>query len=103
MKRNAAELLRKIADQIEQHPESYDQGCFWNPVRECGCIAGWAWKLRRKSRWRASCTEPLSVSLGIDGPELLLFEDFWRPRKGLTVSDALRMIADGASVAEVSR
>lgn len=40
-----SELLNKIADQIEAHPESFNMGTWAQKDADCGtqyCIAGWA-------------------------------------------------------------
>lgn len=125
------DLLRVIADQIEAHPEKYTQdtwGSFGNEevalpflkvaermaINDCGtqgCIAGWAAAFNVMDpvirKWLSDDNNNMTYL----GAELLciseseassLFDLTWKPAQGLTVSDALRRIADGASVDEVS-
>lgn len=86
-----ADLFRKIADQVEEWPESYSQ---------CGttnCIGGWACKFAGVG-W-INVGKALGISMK---DEYTIFAARWKPRKGLTVPQALRLIADGKSVSEVS-
>lgn len=100
-----AEMFRRIADQIEKEPEKYNQRTYgWS----CGsprCIAGWA--LVFSGKQPSGVLRPAQKAaeiLGINDREMrTLFIESWTPIRGLAVPDALRQIADGASVASVSR
>lgn len=121
MERNA-ELIRQVADAIEAHPEQYDQ-CHYVP--DCGttaCIAGWAAVIALHhgvlvgaggddAVMHAQPDRLLGLSYieswGQDASAgkarvLGLFNVAWRPHDGLSVPDALRKIADGASIEDVS-
>ncbi len=119
MRRNT-ELFDEIADVIEAHPESYNQGT-WG----CGsafCVAGHAASL---SGCKASTGESLayiippedddtelpldndgeitlnlwaSKKLGLDYREDRLFDSEWLPPVGMTVPEALRAIGRGADI-----
>jgi hypothetical protein len=82
-----------------------------------GCIAGWAVAIRYASvdpedpgddfrdRWLATPAFEQAASQIFDLPIAeadMLFDPMWRPRSDLTVSDALRTLADGAHVIDVS-
>lgn len=100
-----AEMFRRIADQIEKEPERYDQNIYgWN-CDSPHCIAGWA--LVFSGKQHSDVLRPSQKAaeiLGINDREMrTLFIESWTPIRGLTVPDALRQIADGASVASVSR
>ena len=121
MERNADQikLFREIADKIEDHPELYDQADY-EAQKDCGtahCIGGWACELRRddlqwitNSYYGQEDVSPLagffeagSNLLGLTGKEtMILFDAGWTPREGLTVPAALRAIADGAEIADVT-
>jgi hypothetical protein len=110
-----SELFRKVADKIENQPELYCQAHI-DDYTECGtahCIAGWAHFLTYgdtyagldKADYRPEDSRHILSAqelLGIDNLSLKLFHPQWKPREGLTVPQALRMIADGATVSEVS-
>lgn len=124
MTRNA-KLLRDVADKIEGDPHLYSQGT-WGRVTPCGtahCIAGWACELagcepNDPTAWedgwlsvrKPGSTEfmPVGIAaeqlLGLSDIEALdLFDGGWKPKDGMTVPEALRGLADGKLMAEVSR
>jgi hypothetical protein len=92
------ELLRKIADKIEAEPTCYNQQNY-----VCGtahCIGGWAATL-------GGAGEPNfengQNALQLATPDAhALFAASWMPCEGLTVPQALRAIADGSTIEEVS-
>lgn len=88
------ELFDKIADQIEQHPETYDQNHY-----RCGtahCVAGHAVAISglEMSQWdtEAAARELLGLT---DDEGDTLFNMYWRPPAGMTVPEALRAIGRG--------
>lgn len=105
--RRNGDLFRKVATQIEQHPDDYDQ---------CGskkCVGGWALAMsgvdypgRCKYIWNSSAREdgsPVHLTaqsrLGLtDREAYILFGPKWRPADGLDVPHALRMLADGVCI-----
>lgn len=124
------ELLLKVANAIEKYPELYDQETYGDVEvnnTSCGttaCIAGWACALEgyyptvidTRFSYEKVSKEPYTeyydgldthftaVSiLGLDnGDAEELFSAYWMPRDDLTVPEALRKIANGASIEEVT-
>lgn len=118
------ELFYRIADEIETFPEEYNQAA-WGRKRDtapCGtafCIAGHAAHL---TGWQPTSTAWFSVirpketrnnaidistvgraELGLSYNESqFLFDQYWRPKRGLTVPQALRRIGDGEKISTVS-
>lgn len=121
--RNTA-LFYRIADEIEVFPEEYDQG-EWGictseatPCRTAFCIAGHA---AHFTGWRDDAGDWANVwhpsrkqvsvpvdwvarhELGLtDAESRILFSGGWEPCSDLTVSDALRLLGDGADVLSVT-
>lgn len=126
------DLFRVIADQLEAHPEKYDQGT-WGvddtkeisehdfftvaermAVNGCGtrgCIAGWAAAFNITAPQVAEPIRSGVYDISKIAAELLelpqsqaneLFDEHWKPRRDLTVSEALRKLANGATVDSVS-
>jgi len=119
------ELFRAIADQIERHPETYDQGVYGD-VTSCGtkhCIAGHAAAMsgcqptryeHAKPNWSV-VTDPKSGKyrdVDLVAAELLgiehstaswLFGPLWEPADGMSVPQALRRLGDGAPISEVTK
>lgn len=94
-----AELFRKIADKIEKEPKSYDQERYASPD-DCGCIFHLAEIISGQTMNLPWQTGPL---LGLSEADATkLYSQYWKPRPDLTVPQALRLIADGESVSEVS-
>jgi len=142
--RRNGELLRAVADEIEAHPERWNQGT-WGEGRigECGsrcCIAGfgaakagwiptrarpglrrrrwdWADVMRPRGRRSLRVSDVAAAEFGFtDAEAAYLFSGGWTPagwdamvrlgdtpkRRGRLVARALRRLADGATVAEVT-
>lgn len=117
-----SKLLRRIARQIENHPEEYNQDSWFGTTDKtaCGttaCIAGWAVTLDRynsvtglkeaKTWWehnyhKLDLLDLGAKALGLTEYERKLFSGIWHPKRGLTVPEALRAFADGAPLYEVS-
>lgn len=97
-------LMNQVADHIEAFPERYDQEVYWITT-ECGtvgCIAGWADRL---SGYDDPLVAPSNAEerLGLTLDEgSVLFDEAWRPAEGLTVPDALRKLAGGADLEDVT-
>lgn len=109
------ELFEKVADYIEQNPEQYDQ----RDSRKC--IFGIAAKLSNADpTWFVGCNDrgryydfvrdgrQQSVAYHLfkfpnPGEASVLVLGLWEPRKGLTVPQALRLIARGCTVYQVSK
>jgi len=127
MKRNedTVWLMNQVADQIEQHPEQYDQSVWFYPKGSCGticCIAGWTVKIAMPERWaefeangvdewgevvgryddyiRVKATELLGLEIGKS--ETYLFSTGWKPANDMTVSEALRKFAGGEDIQDVT-
>lgn len=128
-----AELFHQIADKIEKEPEGYNQEFWGQRTScgTAYCIGGWAVVLGGKDQiiysdegellglrngWDNSWTEVSDAArelLGIaphtyasDPYEDVtdrLFMSGWRPREDMTVPEALRAIANGAKLADVTR
>ena len=124
-----AELINKVADAIEAHPDRYDQEVWtsdgrWKSldVHTCGtafCIAGWAvavdhWETGAWGRVHSDETDQVARQLmGLTPREgHFLFGPEWLPNADMAeldephlrakhVANALRDIADGASVYDV--
>lgn len=97
-----SELFRKIADKIEAEPKLYRQSRKEVIIRGCGtahCIGGWACALTNNEISLMRAGKLLGLK---NWDQYRIFDAFWKPRPDLTVPQALRMIADGASVSEVS-
>lgn len=116
-------LLYEVAQQIEEDPESYDQT---TPIagtntrcKTVACIGGWAailcdsYTVEIASSgylaYDSNTKNPIPVlfgageALGLTGKERnILFNAAWKPVTNLTVPDALRKFADGASIEEVT-
>lgn len=97
-----AELFRAIADEIERRPGRYVQ-------KDCElCIFAKAIEILAEPEldFIGSAFKPapsVAGKMGISNPDAyVLCASNWKPRPGLTVPEALRLIADGASVGEVS-
>jgi len=115
MKRNE-ELFRAVADQIEQHPESYNQRSIVGNCGTTACIAGWALaiahfdsRLDEVFDYHCATLNEAVVVLGLTHKEAWgvdweggLFGLGWRPHDGLSVPDALRKIGEGAAIEDVS-
>lgn len=112
-----SELFRKIADRIETEPETYNQGNWARrdplisdaePEGACiFCIAeqiiGFEHHADTQKMGHVGYQEITAEALGLsDEDATKLYHADWKPREGLTVPQALRMIADGATVSEVS-
>lgn len=110
-RRRNGDLFRKVANQIERFPDNYVQ-C---DTREC--IGGWALALsgcvypdRRRYLWSDSASSedwPVHLTaqsqLGLTHEEAgILFSSIWMPADGLSVPDALRMLAGGAHINRVT-
>ncbi len=115
MTRNA-DLLRRIADHIETHPDTYDQREWVSG--HCHCIGGWAIVLGSGQPYRDAITgrdrrNAATQALGLTqteadrlfSPSLMLADDTWYPT--LTwpqaVAAMLRQLADGADVFDLTR
>jgi len=62
-----ADLLRAVADQIEAHPETWDQNHF-EARSECGttyCVAGWALRLSHQQIPATGASRDAAPLLGI--------------------------------------
>lgn len=117
-----SDLLRAVARQIREHPETYNQH-----VWACGtqaCIAGWAVLLSggrigsANDTWGESVLDHAFLDddevgehvgdaaerlLGLTADEAtVLFAGFWEPLAELTVPEALEKIADGADIFAIS-
>lgn len=101
-----AEMLRRIADEIEAHPENYDQAHYRGCGTKC-CIAGHAIRMlgREFANWSpfvlkggGNVWDVAREALGLRGfcEADVLFHADWKPRG--TVADALRAIANGTDV-----
>ena len=126
MARNA-ELFNRLADHFEKHPDTWDQES-WGHSNECGthaCIAGWTAILTygeaafipdpfnddamvMRMRYHApngrgeTILEHAGRLLGLDDDNAArLFHSSWRPNRPLP--DALRALADGVPLDEVSK
>lgn len=122
-----AKLLYEVAEMVEAYPESYNQMVWvqdaaeesdvsWDQVAlvelvqnpSCGttaCIAGWVVAIATAQGARLGLDPGRQAAsiLGLaDDDARLLFDAAWKPRSDLTVPDALRAIADGATVDEVT-
>lgn len=124
-------LLEAVADQIEGHPDQYDQGSWGYIVgsltstptldiiekmglNDCGtrgCIAGWAVALNVHNQEvrEALATKMLDVGslaeklLGLETYTAdILFNEMWKPAAGMDVPEALRFLAKGADIYEVT-
>lgn len=118
------DLIRAVADAIEADPESYEQDTFGEKTK-CGtafCICGQAsWLLGRarfylnsKNVWRFGTEagelhfpngEVYTIGnlMGISRDDAdCLFDMFWIPREPMTVPEALRSLADGTSVQDIT-
>lgn len=120
------ELMRRVADHIERHPESHSQ-IFWmaksnghtcsyvdavpatRTVIRCGavcCIAGWAVALTpKKDRPKNQFGEidyAAKKLLGLtDMGASVLFDSGWKPPEGVSVPDQLRAYASKGKVFQV--
>jgi hypothetical protein len=105
-----SELFRKIADRIEAEPKIYSQeaAIVENGLEgPCYCIGGLALllsghDLRSGTIGDYGNDNSARRLLGYPNGGPSIFDGGWKPREGLTVPQALRLIADGASVSEVS-
>lgn len=113
------QLMLQVADAIEDDPASYAQE-HWVDHTYCGtrcCIAGWAVKIAEPERFnidfRNQCeVRNLSEYIELNAHELLglasnkallLFHSGWKPVEDMTVSEALRKIAGGSKLSEVTQ
>lgn len=106
-----SDLFRQIADRIEDNPNRYDQR-EWrtqvdHPCKTAYCIGGHALAIRglfEESLLGLNSPRPMPAGLlGLDEDEdEVLFAMSWGPREGLSVPDALRCLAEGAEISEVS-
>jgi hypothetical protein len=106
-----SELFLQIAERIERDPKCYDQEYVCRePGQWGGCIFCHAEEILKLPHFTAGWASRGNVpnqataeALGL-GPEEanILHHSKWKPRAGLTVPAALRLIADGKSVSEVS-
>lgn len=95
---NRARILA-VADVIERHPDWYDQNT-WEG-RPC-CIAGHALRLARADRYGVF-TERAAAVLGLTTDQArVLFCASWQPPEGMTVPNALRLLAFGATINQVT-
>jgi hypothetical protein len=96
-----SDLLRQIAEQIDQHPEQYNQKWFVTET-ECGtayCVAGWACVIDRANGgihdFDDDMWERAKGLLDISDDEAyILFENNQGPTGDLSIGDALRKIAE---------
>lgn len=96
-----SELFRKIADRIEKNPESYDQSS-WSGKYGCGCILWHAEQIYGIDSETSDLDESIKL-FGLDRVDAgRLYHALWKPKHGLSVPEALRLISNGATVAEVS-
>lgn len=125
-------LLEAVADHIESNPDSYDQGS-WGYIIEkpsahanisiieqmglnaCGtrgCIAGWAVALNvNEPQVRDAFSKGLfdvgdmaQRLLNLESYEAdILFNEVWEPAVGMSVPEALRQLAKGAEIEEVTK
>lgn len=119
------EKLEKLADTlewvIEEYPDLYDQSTY-GQLTDCGtkaCIAGWAaflngWKPQAiEKTWSWDFLERDSEKddvhdiaievLGITrGEAEILFDQDWEPAEGMTVPDALKKLAGGEPIENVT-
>src|SRR5688572_2759026 len=119
------ELFYRIADQVERHPETYDQSVY-GEVTPCGtshCIAGHAAAMSgcRPTVFLDGSLLPngcvvtdaagkkrdvdlvAAELLGIEhGEASWLFSPAWEPPPEMTVPEALRRLGDGAPINEVT-
>jgi len=110
-----ADLFRQIADQIENDPESYNDGEYigldtFALCRITAGIAGWACLLtgwRPERGWPAYVVkggesrhidEVAAEALGITADELSKLGAWWNYHADGSDADALRRIADGAPI-----
>ena len=122
------DVLRRVADRIETTPEQYDQQEWFayegayeapdrgEPLTECGsvaCIAGWAVHETTgvaPEKWERAGAE----ALGLTRREAaLLFYEGWLPAGwepedtpamvGKRAAEALRRLADGARIEDVTK
>lgn len=121
MERNE-ELLRAVADYIEEDPKRHTQSCWVNENWDCGttgCIAGNALLLSgykytaRTNNWLTpngvfadvddNTFEYAKRELGLTEVDAqVLFGGHWKPARHLTIGDALRKLAGGADIKEVT-
>jgi len=107
-----SELFRKIADRIEREPHMYDQRYSEreNDEGEAACIYCFAREILgspdkgdKYLNGRMMPDDDLRIAVGLNIEDTqTLYHYSWKPRSGLTVPEALRAIADGKSVQEVS-
>lgn len=126
-----AELFKLIADELELFPESYNQEAWGSEIEDqdeaaqtlCGtafCIAGHGvhrtgWTSHSPTDWYMvhhpdntdtigrSTSMQAAYELGLTQREAaILFSSEWLPEYGYTVSDALRALANGAEIDEVT-
>jgi hypothetical protein len=120
------DLMLKVADQIEEEPERYNQ-YYYVMDSPCGtqhCIAGWALVLSGKAQveidtytdraWTCifvdletgGWEDPVELgreALGLNEEEAWrLFGASWKPAENMSVPDALRKLAWGADIEDVS-
>lgn len=122
-------LFYAIARRIERQPRRYKQSLWGegtNAEHPCGtahCIAGWAMSVCgckfRYDRWQDISEaltprgKPLMSGTGYsiyaarrlgltDTERKIMFDGHWIPARGLSVPDALRRFADGASLRDVT-
>lgn len=120
-----AQLFNELADHFESAPETWDQES-WGYTTDCGafaCIAGWACILTDGERCfrrplpdevekdpdlrmcLVASVAPLRAGglLGLDHFEAdVLFAGNWTPHPDLGLPGALRALAEGALVLDVS-
>jgi len=71
------ELPRKIVAQIEEHPETWDQGTWHSPCGTKHCIAGWAVQLTPQGRYiekQFGTSNAAMLLLWREGAEMPSFE-----------------------------
>jgi hypothetical protein len=96
-------LLLKIATQIENHPKTYNQEVFGYECSSAHCIAGWACQITDGYLVRGRTHKRARKLLGLSEIDAdRLFSAVWVPKPGLTPAQALRNLAEGATVDEVS-
>jgi len=107
-----AELFLKIAERVENDPDSYDQKYVArDPGIYGGCIFCHAEEILGLSHFEGEETVSGLVpsrktveALGLDAEDAIrLYSSRWKPKPEYTVPAALRAIAGGASVQEVSQ
>lgn len=99
-----SELFRQIADRIEAVPGCYNQRSMFT------CVFAIANNFICPDRFMLAISsgefkdeDSVAKRLGLTEEDArIIYTNDWQPHSGLSVPEALRLIADGASVGEVS-